>query len=99
MVLEGSPKLIPIYGHRFIPDSPSEWGNPIFSISQSDIIRYGGSLADYLRWEFNVACLGMEEVIDGLTFGMTWFFGMKQNEHEHPRITGRNSQHCTITFT
>ncbi|MEM7223781.1 MAG: SMI1/KNR4 family protein [Pseudomonadota bacterium] len=46
------PKLIPIYGHRFIPQEPLEAGNPIFSVYQSDIIYFGSDLAGYLRYEF-----------------------------------------------
>ncbi len=30
--LEKAPKLIPTNGHRYIPDSLSEVGNPIFSV-------------------------------------------------------------------
>jgi hypothetical protein len=50
--IEQAPTLIPIYGHRFIPDRPNEAGNPIFSVYQTDIIYYGCDLADYLENEF-----------------------------------------------
>ncbi|CAN5587082.1 hypothetical protein BH10ACI2_BH10ACI2_24380 [soil metagenome] len=46
------PKLIPVYGHRYIPDSPSEAKNPIFSVVQTDIIIYGNDLESYLKIEF-----------------------------------------------
>src|SRR5213078_4455823 len=36
-----APKLIPIYGHRCIPETPHEAGNPIFSVWQMDTICYG----------------------------------------------------------
>jgi hypothetical protein len=49
-----APKLIPIYSHRFIPEEPSEAGNPIFSVYQMDIIYYGFDLDDYLRHEFDL---------------------------------------------
>ena len=45
-------KLIPIYGHRYVPEMPSEAGNPVFSVYQSDIIYYGDSLVNYFRNEF-----------------------------------------------
>lgn len=48
-----APGLIPINGHRYIPDRPNEEGNPIFSVYQTDIIYYGGDLADYLENEFS----------------------------------------------
>ncbi|MFO1512579.1 MAG: SMI1/KNR4 family protein [Verrucomicrobiota bacterium] len=47
-----APKLIPIYVHRFIPAEPSESGNPVFSVYQTDIIYYGTDLASYLSAEF-----------------------------------------------
>lgn len=50
--LAEAPALIPIYGHRGIPNEPLEAGNPVFSVSQTDIIIYGNDLADYLKHEF-----------------------------------------------
>ena len=49
-----APRLIPIFGHRMIPDEPHLGGNPVFSVHQADIIYYGFDLADYLRHEFNL---------------------------------------------
>jgi hypothetical protein len=46
------PKLIPIYGHRFIPGEPNEAGNPVFSVYGMDIIYYGYNLATYFANEF-----------------------------------------------
>lgn len=51
--LAEAPALIPIYGHRGIPNEPLEAGNPVFSVSQTDIIIYGDDLADYLQHEFH----------------------------------------------
>lgn len=53
-----APTLIPILGHRYIPDRPTESGNPIFSVHQTDIICYGIDLADYLRSEFEHRAAG-----------------------------------------
>lgn len=50
--IEQSPTLIPIYGHRYIPDQPHEAGNPVFSVYQTDIIYYGDTLWEYLENEF-----------------------------------------------
>jgi len=47
-----APRLIPIYGHRYIPATPHERDNPVFSVYQTDIIYYGRSLTDYLANEF-----------------------------------------------
>jgi hypothetical protein len=49
-----APKLIPINGHRMMPDQPRSAGNPVLSIHQTDIIFYGFDLDDYLRHEFDL---------------------------------------------
>lgn len=46
------PKMIPIYSHRYIPSTPNESGNPVFSIYQTDIIYYGDNLSTYFEVEF-----------------------------------------------
>lgn len=53
-LVEGAPRLIPIYGHRMMPDEPKEEGNPVFSVHQTDIIYYGADLRDYLSNEFSI---------------------------------------------
>jgi hypothetical protein len=50
--LERAPKLIPLYAHRFLPETPAEAGNPVFSMHGFDTIYYGNSLADYVGAEF-----------------------------------------------
>ncbi|MCX6850819.1 MAG: SMI1/KNR4 family protein [Verrucomicrobia bacterium] len=50
-----APQLIPIYSHRFMPGKPSQAGNPVFSVYQTDIIYYGKNLEDYLHNEFRDA--------------------------------------------
>jgi len=47
-----APKLIPLFGHRYIPDRPCSSGNPVFSVVQTDIIHYGKDLISYLVNEF-----------------------------------------------
>lgn len=49
-----APTLVPVFGHRFISTEPPEEGNPVFSVSQTDVIVYGNDLADYLAVEFHV---------------------------------------------
>lgn len=49
-----APFLIPIFGHRFLPATPSEAGNPVFSVYQTDVIIYGMDLPSYLHAEFSV---------------------------------------------
>ena len=50
--VDAAPKLIPIHGHRYLPDRPSVAGNPVFSVYQTDIIYYGSDLGNYFRNEF-----------------------------------------------
>jgi hypothetical protein len=50
--LAKAPKLIPIIGHRYIPEEPHERGNPVFSVYQTDIIYYGADLENYFLREF-----------------------------------------------
>lgn len=50
-ILGMAPTLIPICGHRFIPESPAEEGNPVFSVYHADVIYYGFDLMDYLEKE------------------------------------------------
>jgi hypothetical protein len=46
-------RLIPIIDHRFLPATPHEPGNPVFSMHGFDTIYYGTDLADYFRREFH----------------------------------------------
>jgi hypothetical protein len=52
--IEASPRLIPVFMHRYIPSEPNTVGNPVFSVHQTDIIFYGNDLADYFHREFGV---------------------------------------------
>jgi hypothetical protein len=54
-----APRLIPVFGHRYLLADPCEAGNPVFSIYQSDIIVYGPDLRTYLLSEF-ADLLGLE---------------------------------------
>ena len=51
-VVNAAPKLIPVYSHRYIPSDPSLSGNPVLSVVQTDIIRYGDDLVSYFHAEF-----------------------------------------------
>ncbi len=60
--VEGAPRLIPIFSHRYIPDEPHQEGNPVLSVYQTDIIYYGSDLWTYLAKEFHLEgmCAGNE---------------------------------------
>ena len=51
-LVAAAPKLIPIHGHRMMPDEPSTPGNPVYSVHQTDIIYYGSTLAEYVDNDF-----------------------------------------------
>ena len=50
-VFAEAPRLIPLFGHRYIPQEPSESGNPVFSVYQMDVICYGTDLKDWIERE------------------------------------------------
>ncbi|MEU3750778.1 MULTISPECIES: hypothetical protein [Streptomyces] len=47
-----APRLVPVYGHRYLPGTAGAYGQPVLSVWQTDIIVYGNDLSDYLRYEF-----------------------------------------------
>jgi hypothetical protein len=51
--LARAPKMIPVYGHRYLPAGRGTCGHPVLSIYQTDIIVYGTDLADYINCEFS----------------------------------------------
>ncbi|MDN3239301.1 hypothetical protein [Glycomyces tritici] len=50
--LAAVPKMIPVYSHRYLPSGRGNWGHPVLSVHQSDIIVYGVDLLDYVGREF-----------------------------------------------
>ena len=71
-MVDKAPKLIPIYGHRYLPDRPSLEGNPVFSVYQTDIIYYGANLWNYFqnefRYQFGVAGYQVDEPLRRIEF-------------------------------
>ena len=52
-LVAAAPKLIPVYGHRYLLADPLEAGNPVLSVHQADIIVYGSNLRNYLFLELS----------------------------------------------
>ena len=50
--VDEAPRLIPVYGHRFLPAGRGTFGSPVLSVYGTDIIRYGVDLTDYVNQEF-----------------------------------------------
>ena len=46
-----APRLIPLIGHRFLPEMPGAAGNPVFSMHGFDSIYYGANLVEYFANE------------------------------------------------
>jgi hypothetical protein len=46
------PRMVPVYGHRYLPEGRGTSGHPVLSMWQTDIIFYGLDLADYIDREF-----------------------------------------------
>jgi len=67
-LVEFAPKLIPIYSHRYIPAEPHEYGNPVLSVHQTDIIVYGHDLTDYFQHEFGVPVPGAARTTKAIRF-------------------------------
>lgn len=51
--IAAAPRLIPVHGHRYIPETPYARGNPVFSVYQTDIIIYGPNLDLYIARELH----------------------------------------------
>lgn len=52
--LAAVPRLVPVWGHRYLPAGRGGSGHPVLSVHQTDIIYYGTDLVDYLFQEFNI---------------------------------------------
>ncbi|MFI7511694.1 hypothetical protein ACIBSS_33285 [Micromonospora aurantiaca] len=52
-VLLAAPKMVPVYGHRFLPAGRGSYGHPVLSMWGWDIIVYGADLLDYIGNEFD----------------------------------------------
>lgn len=52
--LDRVPRLVPIYGHRYLAADPAYVPSPVFSVYQTDVIYYGDNLLDYIAHEFGV---------------------------------------------
>jgi hypothetical protein len=62
-LVNAAPKLIPVFGHRYLLAEPCEAGNPVLSIYQSDMIIYGVDLRHYLLVEFaDLVGVGREDL-------------------------------------
>ena len=65
-LIAASPKLIPVFGHRYILEETSGVGSPVLSVYQSDVIIYGVNLREYLLAEFGDLLGLRREQVDSL---------------------------------
>ncbi|MEU4745478.1 hypothetical protein AB0G02_34140 [Actinosynnema sp. NPDC023658] len=52
--LTTAPRMIPVFFHRCLPAGRGTFGNPVFSLHQTDVVHYGFDLLDYVANEFHV---------------------------------------------
>ncbi len=64
-LIKNAPKLIPVFGHRYLPIIDGVDDPPVLSIVGSDAIYYGLNLADYFAHEFGFAArqVGMPNAV------------------------------------
>jgi hypothetical protein len=46
------PRLVPLYGYRFLPPGPLASPSPVFSVVQSDVTYFGFDLVEWVEREF-----------------------------------------------
>jgi hypothetical protein len=62
-LVKAAPRLVPVFGHRYLLAEPCEAGNPVLSIYQSDMIIYGIDLRHYFLTEFGeLVGIGREDI-------------------------------------
>lgn len=52
--LDGVPRLVPLFGHRYLAVDPAYRRSPVFSVYQTDVVFYGDNLLDWVAHEFKV---------------------------------------------
>jgi hypothetical protein len=52
--LSRAPRLVPLFGHRFMAAGPSQGSAPVFSVYQTDVVYYGENLPDYVAHELEI---------------------------------------------
>ncbi|MBO3085140.1 hypothetical protein [Cellulomonas fengjieae] len=67
--LAAVPRMVPVWGHRYLPAAPAPRGVPVFSVYGTDVIHYGSDLADYLAREF----LGRSGPVPPATHGIPFW--------------------------
>lgn len=46
------PRLVPLFGHRYLTVDPAYQPSPVFSVYQTDVIYYGANILNWVEWEF-----------------------------------------------
>ena len=74
------PKLIPVYGHRYIPSVPLRAGNPVISVQQTDI-SITGPICTNISTLSSVRCGTSKSILTASQ--QTCRFGSTFSEHPH----------------
>ena len=73
--VNAAPRLIPLFGHRFLPCEPCEAGNAVLSVWGTDLCVYGDTLPAYLQREFILPENAEPWHEYRPTWRRTWFWG------------------------
>ena len=53
--LDRVPRMVPVFGHRFLPAGRGSFGHPVLSMYQTDVVCYADDLVQYVGNEFGAA--------------------------------------------
>jgi len=53
--LNRAPRLVPLYGHRYLVADSRPQSSPVFSVHETDVIYFGRDLLEYVSFEFEGA--------------------------------------------
>lgn len=85
-LVEGAPRLVPLFGHRYLLAEPCVADNPVFSVWQSDIVVYAANLRDYFLFEFS-GPLGLERAsANPLYRASNWELEQATRDRVHERF-------------
>lgn len=85
-LVAAAPRLVPIFGHRFLLAEPCRQANPVLSIHQTDIIVYSPNLYYYFFGEFSDLLDVDEEELEEVF------------REDHKKINEQYEQYKTIPF-
>lgn len=71
-LVHAAPRLVPIFGHFYVPEEPCVSGNPVFSVWQSEVTHYATDLTDYVRRQAGPGAVPLEPVTGTVRYIRFW---------------------------